>query len=63
MCEVRVFIEKEGKLETIMNNVVSIKPENQRLLMVDLFGNQKYIDARIKELKLLEHEVILEENK
>lgn len=62
MCEVKVFIEKDGKLETVMNNVVSIKPENQRLLMVDLFGNQKYIDAKIKELKLLEHEVILEEN-
>lgn len=63
MCEVRVFIEKDGKLETVMKNVVSIKPENDRLLLVDLFGNQKFIEAKIKELKLLDHEVVLEENK
>lgn len=61
LCEARVFLEKEGKIEPLMDNVVTIKPDNDKLLLVDLFGNQKYIDARIKELKLLEHEVILEE--
>jgi predicted RNA-binding protein len=46
-----------------MENVVTIRPENDRLLLIDLFGNQKYIAARIKELKLLEHEVVLTEEK
>lgn len=62
MCEARVFIEKEGKIEKYMDNVVTIRPESGRLLLVDLFGEQRYIDARIKELRLLEHEVILEQN-
>ncbi|MCX7831856.1 MAG: CooT family nickel-binding protein [Actinobacteria bacterium] len=61
MCEARVFLEKEGKILPFMDNVVTIKPENEKLLLIDLFGNRKYIDASIKELKLLEHEVILEE--
>lgn len=63
MCEARVFIEREGKLEPLMDNVTTIRPENNRLLLIDLFGNQKYIEATIKELKLLEHEVILAEAK
>lgn len=60
MCEAKVFIEKDGEVKPLMDNVVTIKPENEKLLLVDLFGNQKYVEARIKELKLLEHEVILE---
>lgn len=63
MCEVRVFIDREGRLEPFMDNVTTIRPENNRLLLIDLFGNQKYINATIKELKLLEHEVILAEAK
>ena len=63
MCEARVFIEREGRVEPLMENVVTIRPENDRLLLIDLFGNQKYIAARIKELKLLEHEVVLTEEK
>lgn len=62
MCEARVFIEKEGKVEKLMDNVVTIKPESGRLLLVDLFGEQRFVDARIKELRLLEHEVVLEQN-
>lgn len=62
MCEAKVFIEKNGELSAFMDNVVNIKPEGKKLLLVDLFGNQKYLEARVKELKLLEHEVILEEN-
>ncbi len=60
MCEVHVFMVTDGEKETIMENVISIKPEGDKLLLVDLFGEQKYIDAKIIEIKLLEHQVILE---
>lgn len=59
MCEAKVFFEKEGKLEEFMENVITIKPENDKLLLIDLFGDQKFVDARVKEIKLLEHKVIL----
>jgi predicted RNA-binding protein len=63
MCEARVYMEKEGKLEEIMSNVVTIKPEQGKLVLKDLFGEQKFVNAQVKEIKLLDHKVILEEKK
>ncbi len=60
MCEAIVYINKEGKQEMLMENVVIIRPETDKLVLVDLFGETKRIDARIKEVKLVEHKVILE---
>lgn len=61
MCEVKVFLEKEGAKEEFMDNVITIRPEGNKLLLVDLFGTQKQIEAELIELKLLEHEVIIKE--
>jgi len=60
MCEAIVYINKEGKQEMVMENVVTIRPETDRLVLVDLFGETKEVDALIKEVKLVEHKVILE---
>lgn len=59
MCEANVYVEKDGDLEVVMENVASITPVEDRLLLVDLFGEQKRIRAAIKELRLLDHKVIL----
>jgi len=61
MCEARVYIEKEGELEEFMDNVVTIKPEKDKLVLTDLFGEQKFVDAEVKEIKLLDHKVVLKE--
>ncbi len=63
MCEARVYLEKKGNLEEIMSNVVTIKPEQGKLVLKDLFGEQKFVNAEVKEIKLLDHKVILEEKK
>ncbi|NCO66761.1 MAG: RNA-binding protein [Candidatus Aquicultor secundus] len=60
MCETNVYVEKDGKQEILMKDVISITPVDDKLLLVDLFGEQKQIKAEFKELKLLEHMVILE---
>lgn len=59
MCEANVYIEKEGELEVLMENVATIKPQEGKLLLVDLFGDQKSVKASFKELRLLDHKVIL----
>ncbi|MCL5291176.1 MAG: CooT family nickel-binding protein [Actinobacteria bacterium] len=59
MCEANVYIEKEGELEVLMENVATIKPQEGKLLLVDLFGDQKSVKASFKELRLLDHNVIL----
>ncbi|MCL6472972.1 MAG: CooT family nickel-binding protein [Firmicutes bacterium] len=59
MCETNVFIEKDGEQEVLMKDVISITPQGDKLLLVDLFGEQRQIKAEFKELKLLEHMVVL----
>lgn len=61
MCEAKVYMEKEGNLVEFMENVITIKTEEDKLLLVDLFGEQKFVEADVKEIKLLEHKVILTE--
>ncbi|AIS53122.1 hypothetical protein TKV_c19780 [Thermoanaerobacter kivui] len=60
MCESRVVLLENGKENEIMDNVIYIKPQNGKLVMYDLLGEEKMIDAVIKEIKLLDHKIILE---
>lgn len=59
MCEAKVYLETKGESELIMSDVVSITPVDNHLDLIDLFGEKKSIDASIKELKLLDHIVLL----
>ncbi len=62
MCEAVVFLNKGGELEKIMDDVVELKPEGEKLLLVDVFGEQKLVSARISEVELMDHRVILRES-
>jgi len=62
MCEAAVFLDREGKLEKIMEDVVELKPEEGKLLLVDVFGEQKLVSARISRVELMDHRVILRES-
>jgi len=44
----------------ILESVDRILPHEDGLLLEDIFGRRKIIKARIKELALVEHRVILE---
>ncbi len=59
MCEAVVFIEREGRQEKLMDDVVEVKPEGGKLVLVDVFGEQKVVSARIREVRLMEHEILL----
>ncbi|MBE0447015.1 MAG: CooT family nickel-binding protein [Actinobacteria bacterium] len=59
MCETSVIIDKDGEQQVFMRDVISITPMGDKLLLVDLFGEQKQVKAEFKELKLLDHMVIL----
>lgn len=59
MCELTVYLLEDGREEKLMEDVASITPDGERLVLVDLLGQQKIVDAKIKELKLLEHKVYL----
>jgi len=59
MCEAVVFVVKDGKKQQVMDNVVTVHPEGDRVLLTDLFGEQKLITATIEKVDLTGHEIIL----
>jgi predicted RNA-binding protein len=61
MCEAAVFLDRDGDLEKVMDDVVEVKPEGNKLLLVDVFGEQKLVSARLKEVELMDHRIILRE--
>jgi len=59
MCEAVVFIVKDGESTRLMEDVVTIVPDGDKLLLTDLFGEQKLITAQIDTIDLMAHEIIL----
>lgn len=59
MCELTVYLLRDGREEKLMDDVATITPEGESLVLVDLLGQQKIVEARFKELKLLEHRIYL----
>jgi predicted RNA-binding protein len=63
MCEANAYIIREGKEELVMEGVDLIEPEGELLKMVNIFGEQKILPVKIKRLALVDHKILLEENK
>ncbi|MHB1419054.1 MAG: CooT family nickel-binding protein [Bacillota bacterium] len=60
MCEANAYFVKEDGEELLLENVDRIIPHEDGLLLEDIFGKRKIVKARIKELALVEHKIILE---
>lgn len=62
MCESSAFVlGKDNKLEKVMENVVNVDPTEGKVYLTDLLGEQKIIDGFIKEIRLMDHKIILAE--
>lgn len=60
MCESSAFVlGKDNKLEKIMENVVTVDPSEGKVYLMDLLGEQKIVDGYIKEIRLMDHKIIL----
>ena len=59
MCESAAYILKEDGMERIMDNVVSVDPFEGKVYLTDLLGEEKILDGYIKEIKLMDHKIIL----
>jgi predicted RNA-binding protein len=60
MCETNAYIEKNGgEEELFLENVDILRPEEGRIYMKNLFGEQKYFEGSIKEISLQKHKIIL----
>lgn len=61
MCESAAFILKNNELEKVMDNVVNVDPYEGKVYLTDLLGEQKIVDGVIKEIRLMDHKIILSE--
>ncbi|RLC27708.1 MAG: RNA-binding protein [Deltaproteobacteria bacterium] len=60
MCESSVYLLKDGVEELVLENVDSLENRGDDVRLVDLFGDEKIVRARVKALSLVDHKIILE---
>lgn len=61
MCEANAYIRRGEQDELVLEAVDKLIPESDHVTMVSIFGQQKILKARILELSLVDHKIILEE--
>lgn len=61
MCEANAYIFKDGSEELYLENVDVMRPEEGKIFLKNLFGEQKVFEGQIKEISLLRHRIVLEE--
>ena len=62
MCESNAYLVKEGKEELLMESMDILEPlEEEGYRLVDIFGVQKTVKARIKGMNLVNHKILFEE--
>ena len=64
MCEATIFLYTKGTEREIMREVLTLEVgEGNRLLLTDLFGERRELEAKVKNIDFLHHKVLLEEVK
>lgn len=61
MCEANAYLRKNGREELFLEAVDRVVPHEEGLMLEDIFGRRKLIRAKIAELALVDHRIILEE--
>lgn len=61
MCEANAYIiDEKGEETLLLEGVDKLVPEDDKLILENIFGQKKIVKARIKELSLVDHKIILE---
>lgn len=59
MCEANAYIIEGDQDQLVMENVDTIEPAEDGLRLVSIFGEQKFLKARIQSLSLVDNKVYL----
>jgi len=59
MCEANAYLIEEEGHRLIMEAVDTVEPQDDGLLLVNIFGEQKFLKASIESLSLVDHKVFL----
>ena len=60
MCLSKVYVDKGDKEELLKEEIASLKIEGKKLLLKTLFGEEKEIEARIRQIDFMTHSIFLQ---
>lgn len=60
MCLSKAFLERDGERELLLDQVAAVTANADTLRLRNLFGEEKDIRGRIREVDLLTHSIVLE---
>ena len=59
MCEANAYLIENGEQKLIMEAVDTIEPDGDGVMLLSIFGEQKFLKAHVHSLSLVEHKVFL----
>ncbi|MCK4390830.1 MAG: CooT family nickel-binding protein [Desulfobacterales bacterium] len=62
MCEVNVYLSKDGSDKVVMEDVDIVRPRVGSIDLENIFGERLEIKARIKEMSLVNRRILLVED-
>ena len=60
MCEATAYLLKGGQEEVILEGVELFESKGEQIRLINIFGEEKKVKARVKALSLVDHRIILE---
>ncbi len=60
MCQSDVYATESGQQELILEDVARVQIEGNEVTIEPLFGEQISLCARIKEINLMKHRIVVE---
>ena len=60
MCEANAYVKNNGSEELLLESVDKITPEEDMLILENIFGQKKTIKGRIVKMALVEHRIVIE---
>lgn len=61
MCEAHAYILRNGKEAKLLENVDQVEVEGDEIKMVNIFGEQKILKARIRSYNNRDSKIVLED--
>ena len=62
MCEAHAYILRNGKEVRLLENVDQVEVEGNEIKMVNIFGEQKILKARIRSYSNTDSKIVLEDS-
>jgi predicted RNA-binding protein len=60
MCESAAYILRDGEEELVLESIDLLENRDGQIELVNLYGEQKTVRAKLKVLSLVDHKIILE---